>query len=80
MGEGRGRLGQWAQRGARGWAGREAHAGGEGEAAWAGQEAHAGGRGGGRLEPKWERERVREKEKDFLFLKSNFLWMNAFTF
>jgi hypothetical protein len=30
--------------------------------------------------PKWERERGREKEKGFLFLKSNFLWMNAFTF
>jgi hypothetical protein len=35
---------------------------------------------GGAAGPKWEREGGREKEKGFLFLKSNFLWMYAFTF
>jgi hypothetical protein len=50
-----------------------AHAGGEGGGGgWAGRRGGAG--------PKWEREGGREKEKGFLFLKSNFLGMNAFTF
>jgi hypothetical protein len=64
--KGRGRLGRpWAERGEGGARGWAA--------SWAGAQGGAAG-------PKWERERGREKEKGFLFLKSNFLWMNAFTF